>query len=129
MRIAVPTSGGRLSPHFGRCEEFTLLDVDPESRQITARETAVPPPHGPGVIPQWLSQFKVDVIIAGGMGMRAIQMFEAAGIEVVRGAVVGTPQQLVQDYLAQQLVLGPDPCDHGEGHDCHHEEEDRGSKG
>lgn len=122
MKIAVPTSEGSLSPHFGRCEEFVLFDVDPQAKQILATDRAVPPPHGPGVIPQWLSGFKVNVIIAGGMGMRAIQLFQTAGIEVVRNAVVATPEELVRNYLNGQLTLGEDPCDHPDGHDCGHHE-------
>ncbi len=129
MRIAVPTSGGRLSPHFGRCDEFVLMNVDPQSRRIISVEKAVPPPHGPGVIPQWLSGFNVDVIIAGGMGVRAIELFQAAAIKVVRGAVVETPEDLVRDYLADQLVLGPDACDHQEGDDCRHRTNDHDLEG
>lgn len=124
MKIAVPTSEGRLSPHFGRCEEFVLFDVDKQSRRVLATDRAVPPPHEPGVIPTWLNSLQVNVIIAGGMGMRAIQLFEAAGIEVVRGAVVATPEDLVHDYLSGDVSLGPDPCDHGEGRDCGHHDHD-----
>lgn len=122
MKIAVPTSDGRLSPHFGRCDEFVIIDIDSKSRQVISTERAVPPPHGPGVIPQWLATLNVDTIIAGGMGPRAIELFQAAGVKVVRGAVVATPQELVQSYLSDQLVLGSDPCDHGEGHECRHED-------
>ncbi|MFH2054777.1 MAG: NifB/NifX family molybdenum-iron cluster-binding protein [bacterium] len=119
MKIAIPTTDGLLSPHFGRCEEFVLTDVDPESKQVLSIEKAVPPPHGPGVIPQWLGTLNVDVIIAGGMGARAIQLFEPAGIKVVLGATVSSAEDLVRDYLAGQLTHGPDPCDHGAGGGCH----------
>jgi predicted Fe-Mo cluster-binding NifX family protein len=123
MKIAVPTSDGRLSPHFGRCDEFIIMEVDPKSRQVTSSERAVPPPHGPGVIPQWLATFDVDTIIAGGMGPRAIELFQASGVQVVRGAVVATPEELVKSYLSDRLVLGDDPCDHGDGHNCQHGDE------
>lgn len=126
MKIAVPTSGGRLSPHFGRSDEFVLIDIDTASQRITSEERVVPPPHGPGVIPQWLNGFNVDVIIAGGMGVRAIQLFQAAGIKVVRGAVVETPEILVRDYLTDRLILGPDACDHQEGEGCQHRTNDSG---
>lgn len=129
MKIAVPTSDGQLSPHFGRCDEFVIFNIDPKSRQVISTEKAVPPPHGPGVIPQWLAGFNVNAIIAGGMGMRAIQMFQSFGVQVVRGAVVDTPQELVAAYLADRLVLGDDPCDHGEGHECQHEEDGNDMEG
>jgi predicted Fe-Mo cluster-binding NifX family protein len=121
VRIAVPTTDGQLSLHFGKAKEFILIDVNPDSRKVHSCRSIYPPPHGPGVIPQWLRTFDVNVIIAGGMGPRAIQMFEPAGIKVVLGATGGSAEDLVADYLSDELELGPDPCDHGIGHSCHDE--------
>lgn len=128
MRIAVPVADGKLSSHFGRCEEFVLVDVDDESKKVIFTTRATPPAHAPGVIPNWLSALHVTVIIAGGMGEGAMQMFETAGITVVRNVAGGTPEKLVPDYLANNLLLGEDQCDHVEGNGCHHGDDNCGSR-
>jgi ATP-binding protein involved in chromosome partitioning len=71
MRIAIPVTEGKLSAHFGHCEEFAVVDVDEQTREIAGVAKLLPPAHEPGVLPKWLSEQKADVIIAGGMGQRA----------------------------------------------------------
>jgi len=112
MKIAIPLAEGRLSAHFGHCQQFALLDVDEQSRTITNRQSLVPPPHEPGVLPRWLHGLGAHVIIAGGMGQRAQQLFAEQGIKVVVGAPAETPERLVADYLAGTLVSGTNLCDH-----------------
>ena len=43
---------GKLTAHFGHCQEFALIDAD--DKQIIGKEMLVPPPHEPGVLPGWL---------------------------------------------------------------------------
>lgn len=112
MRIAIPLANGRLSLHFGHCEQFALLDVDPESRRVTEKRYVVPPPHEPGLLPRWLHEQGADVIIAGGMGQRALQLFAQNGIEVVVGAAGGEPDEIAVAYLQGTLVTGNNVCDH-----------------
>ena len=45
--IAIPTADGRLSMHFGHCDQFTLLEVDPVDREILTVRQMTPPPHQP----------------------------------------------------------------------------------
>ena len=52
--------------HFGHCERFALLDVDLDARAITVREDLTPPPHEPGVLPRWLAEQGVGLVLAGG---------------------------------------------------------------
>ncbi len=119
--IAVPVVGGKLSPHFGHAEEFHLVRVDEGTNKILGTTRVVPPPHEPGVIPNWLASQGAHVVLVGGMGWRAQQIFEHKGVHVVTGAKVGTPLKLVKDYLANQLETGGDVCDHStEGSDHHH---------
>ena len=110
MKIAIPIAEGKLTAHFGHCKEFALVDVD--NNQITKKETLEPPPHEPGVLPRWLHQLGADVIIAGGMGQRAISLFAENNIEVIVGAPVAEPEVLVQGYLNKTLVTGGNVCDH-----------------
>ena len=112
MRIAIPLTEGKLSQHFGHCEQFAIIDVDSDSRSIKKKELLNPPPHEPGVLPKWLSGIQVNMIIAGGMGQRAQQLFAQNKIEVVVGAPEEVPEKLVLGYLDDTLVAGENICDH-----------------
>jgi ATP-binding protein involved in chromosome partitioning len=112
MRIAIPLTGGRLSAHFGHCEQFAIIDADREVGRVTARQTITPPPHEPGILPGWLSELHVDLVICGGIGQRARQLFEEHQIEVVVGSSEGEPEDLVLKYLAGRLECGQNICDH-----------------
>jgi ATP-binding protein involved in chromosome partitioning len=112
LRIAVPTAEGRLCAHFGHCEQFALLDVDSDNKTILKTTMLVPPPHEPGLLPTWLQERGVDVIIAGGMGSRAQELFLGKGIHVVTGASQEVPAKVVADYLTGVLKTGTNVCDH-----------------
>ncbi len=110
MRIAIPLAQGRLSLHFGHCDQFAIFEID--SEKIIGRTDEVPPDHAPGVLPKWLHGMGVNVIIAGGMGQRAQQLFAQNDIEVVIGAQAGTPEELILAYLQNTLATGENICDH-----------------
>jgi len=110
MKFAIPLADGKLTAHFGHCQEFAMIDV--EEKQIKKKEILVPPPHEPGVLPKWLHDMGTNVIIAGGMGNRALTLFEQNGIHVVTGAPSLVPEELVQSYLDNNLVSGDNLCDH-----------------
>ena len=110
MRIAIPTYDGKLAQHFGHCEAFVVVDV--EDGTVTGSREAAPPVHAPGVLPQWLAEQGCSVIIAGGMGRRAQDLFAQNGIEVLVGAPGGDPEDLVKAYLAGDLKAGRNICDH-----------------
>ena len=110
MKFAIPLAEGKLTAHFGHCREFALIEV--ENNEITNKETHVPPPHEPGVLPAWLHSLGANVIIAGGMGGRAIDLFEQNGINVIIGAPLSEPEELVRGYLNNTLATGANACDH-----------------
>jgi len=112
MKIAIPVTYGQLSAHFGHCEQFALVEVDPSSQEVRATDHVVPPPHEPGVLPCWLHEQGVDVIIAGGMGQRAQQLFIQNGIKVIVGARCRPVAETVADYLNGTLESGENLCDH-----------------
>ena len=112
MRIAIPLADGKLAMHFGHCERFALVDIDQQKNMISSREDIVPPPHQPGLLPPWLAERGATLIIAGGMGQRAQDLFTHQGIRVLVGAPVETPERLVEDYLAGTLQSGANVCDH-----------------
>ena len=111
MRIAIPLSNDNLSQHFGHCEQFAIIDVD-DNKNISETELVTPPAHEPGVLPKWLAGMHVNLIIAGGMGRRAQQIFAQNNINVIIGAPANEPQQLVRQYLDDQLQCGQNICEH-----------------
>jgi Mrp family chromosome partitioning ATPase/predicted Fe-Mo cluster-binding NifX family protein len=111
MKFAVPTHEGRLCAHFGHCEAFALIDAD--GKGTVVNEIYVnPPPHEPGLLPEWLSQKGVHCVIAGGMGSRAQQLFTQKGIKVITGAMGESPKEIVEHYLKGTLQTGANACDH-----------------
>lgn len=112
MRIAIPVSNGTLDPHFGHCRQFALLDVEPQDGTITAQTLVEAPPHEPGALPAWLAEQQAELVLAGGMGSRAQQLFIARGIRVIVGAPPLTPEALVQAWHAGELDGGANACDH-----------------
>ena len=112
MRYAVPVSGGSLADHFGHCEEFALLDVDIEQKTVVRKEMVPAPPHQPGLLPPWLAEEGVSVVIARGMGVRAKTLFEENRVQVVTGALGEDPEQVVLGHLDGTMALGDNICDH-----------------
>jgi len=110
MKIAIPTANGKLAMHFGHCEKFTIVNV--ENNKVVSTEDATPPAHEPGVLPKWLGEQNVNVIIAGGMGSRAQNLFAENNIKVVVGASADTVESLVAAFLDNSLVSGDNVCDH-----------------
>jgi len=109
MRIAVPVTGGVVSPHFGRCEEFVFFDA--ENGRVTNRSSVVSPPHEPGAFPAWLREQGADVVIASGMGRRAQALFRERGIQVLLGVSGGSPDEIVASFLNGTLETGENVCE------------------
>ncbi len=112
MKIAIPLADGRLCVHFGHCEQFALVEVDDAAKTITSTSYLTPPAHEPGVLPRWLHEQGANVIIAGGMGQRAQDLFSQSGVKVVVGAPGDMPENVVSAYLAGTLEVGQNVCDH-----------------
>lgn len=112
MVFAIPLAEGKLCLHFGHCQQFALVKADAATKKIIGRTDLTPPPHEPGVLPRWLAEQGANVIIAGGMGQRAQQLFTAQNITVVVGAPATEPEALVASYLAGVLEPGDNVCDH-----------------
>jgi predicted Fe-Mo cluster-binding NifX family protein len=118
MRIAVSTEGSEVSAHFGRCDTYTIFDV--EDGKVVEKKTVANPGHSPGFLPKYLSEMGVTHIIAGGMGPRAQGFFSQYHIETIVGAT-GPVDEVIQQFLSENLVVGEDQCDHDHpGHEkCH----------
>jgi len=101
-----------VSMHFGHCEEFALYEVNEDDKSILGKTAHKPPAHEPGVLPRWLHELGANVIITGGMGQRAQQLFAQNGISVVLGAPAESPEQIATAYLNGTLQAGENVCDH-----------------
>ncbi|MBT3315596.1 MAG: NifB/NifX family molybdenum-iron cluster-binding protein [Anaerolineae bacterium] len=123
MKIAITAENSdglnsAVAQHFGRAPYFILVDVEKE--EIT-ETNAIPNPfaakHEPGQVPDFIRDQGAKVMVSGGMGGRAIQFFEQAGIEVATGAR-GTVRQALEKFFGGELAEAA-PCaesvEHGHG--------------
>lgn len=109
-KFAIPTLNNQLTAHFGHCEKFAIVDVD--DSKVVNEEMLTPPVHQPGVYPKFLADQGVHVIIAGGMGQKAQDLFAQNNIEVHMGVQSGSPKELVEQYMNNELQTGQNLCDH-----------------
>ncbi|HAP93729.1 MAG TPA: dinitrogenase iron-molybdenum cofactor [Desulfotomaculum sp.] len=114
IKIAVASENGKVTEHFGHCENFMIFDT--ENNQITKDETIANPGHRPGFLPSFLNDMGVNVIISGGMGGRAIEIFNEKGIEVIVGAS-GAAKAAVTSYLQGALKSTGSVCHEHQYHD------------
>ena len=114
-RIAVAAEGKMVTGHFGHCENFNLYDT--EDGKIVSEQVVANPGHKPGFLPNFLHDLGVEVIVSGGMGGGAIDIFESHGIEVILGAY-GDSRQNVEAYLQGELANEGSACDKHE-HEGH----------
>ena len=112
MRYAVPVTEDKLATHFGHCSHFALFDVDKTRKAIIGREIVASPGHQPGLLPTWLAEEGVSVVIASGMGSRAQDIFRDKRIEVIIGVVGDDPEKAVLDHIKGTLATGDNICDH-----------------
>lgn len=112
MKIAIPVAQGQLCAHFGHCEQFAFLDLDVDEKKIVKRIDLTPPAHAPGVIPPWVAEQGAEIVLAGGMGGRAIQIFEQYGVKVQVGCPSDTPENIAEQFMSNSLVSGSNLCDH-----------------
>lgn len=110
MKIAIPTLNDKLCEHFGHCQNFTIVETD--DNKILSETKLDPPVHQPGAYPKFLAENGVKVIIAGGMGVKAQEIFAQNNIDVCVGVAADTPKNLVEKFLNNELQTGANLCDH-----------------
>ena len=119
-KIAIPMADGKLCPHFGHCQYFVVATI--ENSQITDIQEQIPPTHEPGVYPAWVASFGVTDVIAGGMGQKAIDLFNQQNINAFVGAPLKGAKEIIEDFLADKLRLDANYCNHDNKHEsnCQH---------
>ncbi|SEF63500.1 Predicted Fe-Mo cluster-binding protein, NifX family [Caloramator fervidus] len=115
MKIAVACEDKFVSAHFGHCEGFIIYEIAEE--KVVDKSFVENPGHRPGFLPVFLKELKVDVVISGGMGETAQQLFNENGIKVVVGAQ-GLADDVVEKYIRGELKSTGSICKehHHEGH-------------
>lgn len=111
MKIAISTEKGYVSPHFGRCPQYTIVEI--EGKEIKKKEIIENPGHQPGFIPQFLYQKGVNCVICGGMGPRAESIFKELGIKTIVG-VSGKVDDVIEKFLNGKLEGAENLCSHEE---------------
>ncbi len=100
MKIAVATDNNQVSSHFGHCKAFSVFNTS--EAMIIGKEQLQNPGHKPGFLPKFLAENDIKVIIYGGMGAKAVELFDNHGIEVITGST-GFVDDVTQLYLDGQL--------------------------
>jgi len=114
MKIAVASNGNQVTEHFGHCELFHIFHT--EKDVIVKSEQVANPGHRPGFLPNFLHDLGVMVIISGGMGGGAIDIFNERGIEVITGAS-GLSEDAARAYLVGNLKSTGSVCHDHQHHD------------
>lgn len=112
MRAAISTDGEYVSAHFGRCPSYTIIDI--ENSDIINKEKIDNPGHQPGFIPRFLHERGVECIIAGGMGMRARNLFDQFQITTILG-ISGRIDNVMEELKNGTLKGGESLCKPGAG--------------
>lgn len=114
MKIAVASEGMTVTGHFGHCESFIIFDT--KNNEIVKTEVVANPGHKPGFLPNFLNDMGVNVIISGGMGGGAVEIFNEKGIEVIVGAT-GVAENAAKSYLKGELKSTGSVCHEHSHHD------------
>jgi len=120
MNIALSTDDNHgldavLSYHFGRCPYYIFVDVEGmDIRDVRSVPNPFYGSHGqPGEVPSFIKSNGAQVIIAGGMGSRAIDFFKQFGILAVTGGS-GRVREVVENYINGRLGEAA-PCNESQG--------------
>jgi len=120
MKIAIPTEATNVSSHFGKCENFTIVEI--ENSKIKSKVIINTEGNQHGLLPTFLAAHGVNVVIAGGMGEGARQNLISNNIEIISG-VSGNIDEAISSYMNGNLKSNDVGCsghDHSDGHN--HEE-------
>lgn len=116
LKIAVASENEKVTGHFGHCTNFNIYDTEGEN--IIQINSIPNPGHKPGFLPNFLNDMGVKVVISGGMGQGAVDIFDEKGIEVVTGAS-GNAIDAVKNYLNGSLISTGSVChEHEHAGEC-----------
>jgi len=109
-KIALPVVGENFSTHFGHASHFAIYSI--EGKEIIKEEKHSVPVHESGAFPKWLSEFGVDAVLVGGIGHKAIAIFQQNNIEVIYGIEKSNIPEILTDYIDGKLGSKENACSH-----------------
>ena len=115
MKIAVPTRDGHVDDHFGHCAYYTIFEI--KEGKIVSR-SRLDSPEGCGCKSNIASEMEamgIELMLAGNMGMGALNKLTSHNIRVIRGCK-GDIEAVVEGYLHGFVMDSGISCDH---HECH----------
>ena len=118
MRIVIPSADEKLCGHFGHCEYFTFVEINPETKEIISIEKKVPEEGISCQSASWIATQGANIILAGGMGGRPMAIFAQNGVKVITGCPELEIKTVVNQFLNDSLATGENSCG-GEHHHCH----------
>ncbi|MCT4604722.1 MAG: NifB/NifX family molybdenum-iron cluster-binding protein [Marinisporobacter sp.] len=107
MKVAIAKDGNFVSQHFGHCEGFEVFEVN--NGAVEGRSFLPNPGHRPGFLPKFIAEKGINLIIAGGMGGTAQELFKENGVEVVVGAQ-GNLEDVISTYTSGKLQSTGSVC-------------------
>ena len=127
MRIAIPVQNGLVVPSFEEAAMFRLYDV--ENGRIVRQLEMSAGGTGAELLTDFLKSAGVRLLLCAAIGGKTIALLDEKGI-LFQWGILGKADQMVQEYLANQLALRKNPgcggqgscgCEDGEcgcGEDC-----------
>ncbi|MCK9156394.1 MAG: DUF134 domain-containing protein [Paludibacteraceae bacterium] len=116
-KIAIPTTDGKLFPHFGKASQFTFVTI--EDGKVTNKESVNAPEHAHGVAPRFVMSHNATEVIAGGMGSMPLNMMTEAGLIVHLGAPAIALDDIIAKYLDGTLTYEAATACNCNGHHEH----------
>lgn len=123
MKIAISTDSGKVSGHFGRCPKFVVAEI--EDGEIRDKKEIENPGHKPGYIPKFLNEREIDCLITGGIGRKAISMFDDFGVKVITGLEGENIDEVLGQFLKGDIESEGNPCSPGRGKGYGKQREDK----
>lgn len=120
MKIVIPTAEGKLCGHFGHCESFSFVEINPETKEIISIEERIPEDGISCQSASWISAQGANMVLAGGMGGKPVGLLSQNGVEVVLGCPELPIKEVVEKYMNNSLVTGENTCGGGDHHHHHH---------
>ena len=118
MKIVIPSAENKLCGHFGHCEYFTFVEVNPETKEILSIDKKIPEEGISCQSANWIASQGANIVLAGGMGGRPMAIFARNGVKIVAGCPELDIEEVVTKFLNNTLVTGENACG-GEHHHCH----------
>lgn len=119
-KIAIPTNGEVLDPHFGRAAGFTVFEIEGKESRFVELLSAAGLQHQHEGLASMFKRCGVDVLVCGGVGGGMINGLKAVGLEVVSGAS-GNVADVAKSYAEGTLVSTGSVCQDHAGHDHGHD--------